>query len=510
MHLHRASSFRVGLERDPPSRGVHIRPHQLRVLHLDEEPLRVGLSHEVLRPLVPPQGCSTALANRSRSCRYSAIARSVLSSGHEISRSPSCVARAATWQSSSSSSRLQPARPADGDINEQTHVDMASTVRGGCAGPYVRQTPERVGPARTVFGGRTRALRVGSMGLSAEASYVCDSVSLGKRCWRSSRVYQRKGLRQPSGFCAFGTSRRRARAPRRRWVASACSVACSVRSMSSAAVDRDEFRRRVDDAVLVLFALVAEGLGWATTALLDQDVERAGQVIADDHGIDMRCEELTALVKERLAGGAAFDPDELESLIAVLQIVPELERSADLAEHIAQRALRGVGGIVSPRGRGLIQSMGDVGVRMWRTAATAYRQRSRDASFQLAEADDELDVLATSLVNEGVAEGADPQLAADLALVARFYERLGDHAVNLARRVDEMAAPRRLTPVQKMLHRADCFRPQERRAAAFGACSVGSHVSDSCRPTTASSSCSKPRQQTPATARMSCASSPLR
>jgi predicted phosphate transport protein (TIGR00153 family) len=221
--------------------------------------------------------------------------------------------------------------------------------------------------------------------------------------------------------------------------------------MSSAAVDRDEFRRRVDDAVLVLFALVAEGLGWATTALLDQDVERARQVIADDNGIDMRCEELTALVKDRLASGVTFDPDELENLIAVLQIVPELERSADLAEHIAQRALRGVGGIVSVRGRGLIQSMGDVGVRMWRTAATAYRQRSRDASFQLTEADDELDALATSLVNEGVTEGADPQLAADLALVARFYERLGDHAVNLARRVDEMAAPRRLTPAQKML-----------------------------------------------------------
>ncbi len=70
--------------------------------------------------------------------------------------------------------------------------------------------------------------------------------------------------------------------------------------MSSAAVDRVDFRRRVDDAVLVLFALVADGLGWATTALLDQDVERARQVIDDDHGIDMRCEELTALVKDRL------------------------------------------------------------------------------------------------------------------------------------------------------------------------------------------------------------------
>ena len=103
--------------------------------------------------------------------------------------------------------------------------------------------------------------------------------------------------------------------------------------------DRDEFRRRVDDAVLVLFALVAEGIGWATTALLDQDVELANQVIAGDRGIDERCEELARLVKERLSG-TRLDPSELENLIAVLQIVPELERSADLAEHIAQRTIR--------------------------------------------------------------------------------------------------------------------------------------------------------------------------
>jgi predicted phosphate transport protein (TIGR00153 family) len=220
--------------------------------------------------------------------------------------------------------------------------------------------------------------------------------------------------------------------------------------MGAAAADRVDFRRRVDDAVLVLFALVTESLGWATTALLDQNVELAHRVIADDRGIDERCEELSALVKEHLAR-VALDPDELENLIAVLQIVPELERSADLAEHIAQRASRGVGGIVSPRGRGLIQSMSDVAVRMWRVSATAYRQRSRDASFQLSEADDELDDLASSLVNDGVAEGVDPQLAADLALVARLYERLGDHAVNLARRVDAMAAPRRMTAAKMIL-----------------------------------------------------------
>ncbi|HEX9547772.1 MAG TPA: DUF47 family protein [Acidimicrobiales bacterium] len=219
-----------------------------------------------------------------------------------------------------------------------------------------------------------------------------------------------------------------------------------------AVADHERFRRRVDDAVLVLFALVTESVGWATAALLDQDVERAQRVIADDRGIDQRCEELTGLLKERLSDGP-LEPEALENLIAVLQIVPELERSADLAEHIAQRTLHGLGGSISARSRGLIQSMSDVAIHMWQVAGTAYHQRSRDAGFQLNEADNELDELASNLVSEGVAAGGDPGIAADLALLARFYERLGDHAVNLARRVDDMAAPRRLTPARVLARR---------------------------------------------------------
>jgi predicted phosphate transport protein (TIGR00153 family) len=232
--------------------------------------------------------------------------------------------------------------------------------------------------------------------------------------------------------------------------------------VAAGANDRNEFRRRVDDAVLVLFALVSETIGWATAALLDQDVERAQQVIEGDRGIDERCEELIGLIKERLLG-TRLNPNELENLIALLQIVPELERSADLAEHIAQRTIGHLGGMISPRSRGLIQSMSEIAVRMWQQAGTAYRQRARDASFRLGDADDELDELATSLVSEGVAQGADPQVAVELALIARFYERLGDHAVNLARRVDAMAAPRRLAGPGSLLPSMAETKPGEKR-----------------------------------------------
>lgn len=216
--------------------------------------------------------------------------------------------------------------------------------------------------------------------------------------------------------------------------------------------ESEEFRQRVDRSVLVLFASIVEGVSWATAALLDQDLETADRVIADDHNIDARCDELIGLIKERLSTTNIAAP-ELEDLVAMLQMVPELERSADLVEHIAQRTRQGLGGSISARSRTLIQSMCDADVRMWQLASTAYAQRSRDLSFRISEADDELDELCVNLLSEGVAGGADPAVAAELALVARFYERLGDHAVNIAKRISAMVAPKRMSPIRALTRR---------------------------------------------------------
>src|SRR5438270_7605808 len=172
--------------------------------------------------------------------------------------------------------------------------------------------------------------------------------------------------------------------------------------MGGAAVDSEVFRERADQGLLVLYALVGESLGWATTALLDEDMVLADQVIASDRDFDERCSELTGLVKDRLSAGP-LEQEELEDLVSLLQMIPELERSADLAEHIAQRAHHGLGGVISPRARGLIQSMCDAGIRMWHLAARAYAERSRDITFELSESDDELDGLSAALLREAAA-----------------------------------------------------------------------------------------------------------
>ena len=130
---------------------------------------------------------------------------------------------------------------------------------------------------------------------------------------------------------------------------------------------------------------------------------------------------------------------DLRFLLSVLRIVPELERSGDLAEHIAQRAARGITGALTPRLRGLIQQMGRVGVQLWQSTAHAYDERDPAAAQRLRELDDELDDLHVSLTSEISSGKLDIPVVIEMALIARFYERLGDHAVNVSAHVRYLA-----------------------------------------------------------------------
>ena len=116
-----------------------------------------------------------------------------------------------------------------------------------------------------------------------------------------------------------------------------------------------------------------------------------------------------------------------------------MERSGDLAEHIAQRAARGLTAELTPRLRGLIEEMGRVGVELWRASCGAYTSRDGTAEPRLRERDDELDDLHVSLTAELASGSLSLPVAIEVALVGRFYERLGDHAVNIAARVRYLA-----------------------------------------------------------------------
>lgn len=194
----------------------------------------------------------------------------------------------------------------------------------------------------------------------------------------------------------------------------------------------------IEGEVRRLFALVREALAGATDALLSQDRAAAERLVAGDRLID----ELTATV-EQLVHHLLVQPDlgraELPYLVAVIQILPELERSADLAEHIAQRAGHGLGRDMSPQSRGIVQRMAEVGLEMWALVADAYVERSAAAAEELDEADEEIDLLHDRITAEVAKGEMAVAVASEVTLIARFYERLGDHAVNLGRRIARLA-----------------------------------------------------------------------
>jgi phosphate transport system protein len=189
----------------------------------------------------------------------------------------------------------------------------------------------------------------------------------------------------------------------------------------------------VDRRIAQLFALVSEALAGATHALLHGEPVAAQAVIDGDRTIDGLTAEVEQLVWDQIdtegPGG-----NRLRRLVGLLLILPELERSADLAEHIAQRAVSSLGAQMSPLSRGIVQRMTEVALEMWSAAADAFASQI-PPRIALGEIDEEIDILHERLTGEVALASMPPAIAAQVTLLARFYERLGDHAVNLARRI---------------------------------------------------------------------------
>jgi phosphate transport system protein len=191
----------------------------------------------------------------------------------------------------------------------------------------------------------------------------------------------------------------------------------------------------VDSLMVRMFALVSEGLAAATEAFLLGDRAIARDVVAGDRDLDDLQLLVEELVERRLAHGRPAEPREVRLLISILRIAPELERSGDLIEHIALRTPQRLTDGLTPRARGLLADMGSLASTLWSGAADAYVDRDPARVDQLRIQDDALDDLHVEFTAELAKGETSIAEAIELGLIARFYERLGDHAVNVARRI---------------------------------------------------------------------------
>ena len=204
---------------------------------------------------------------------------------------------------------------------------------------------------------------------------------------------------------------------------------------------RREFQRQLDaiDAkVITLLDLLAADLARATPALPDGSAEVV-KVLAE-HGlvVDLLGPEIEKLTKTAILLQAPVAWD-LRFLLCVLRILPELERSHHLVVQLASRASHIRSQDLSPRSRELVEQMGNLVYDMWQRTADSWYQRDHTAAAELAERDSEMDELHASLVAE-LSSGCVPlAVTIEMTLMAPLYERLSEHAVNIAGQVIHIA-----------------------------------------------------------------------
>jgi len=204
---------------------------------------------------------------------------------------------------------------------------------------------------------------------------------------------------------------------------------------------RSGFHNELDsirEAIAKLSAGVTEAIPRATEILLAQDLEGAEYMILGDDEVDTKALELEERCYAVLALQSPVATD-LRRVVSALRIIAEVERSADLAVNICKAARRIYGHRLDPRLRGIVQKMGDQAHKLFKEATESYLTSDAMRAAALDDMDGYLDDLQRQFV-QGIFEShsgdkIELQVAVQLAVVARFYERIGDHAVNIGERV---------------------------------------------------------------------------
>ncbi len=210
-------------------------------------------------------------------------------------------------------------------------------------------------------------------------------------------------------------------------------------------MESSEIRSQLDERLTLIQAdlvemieTVATRVGEVTSAMLEGDIESADRLIAGDDEIDLlslRVEEgcVETLIREQPVAS------DLRFVVAAIHMNSDVERSGDLVANIAKAVGRLQGAHPDHHVRDLVARMSSEAQTLLRRASESFVTRDAELAASIDELDDLLDDLHYRYIQHVIADARrgdlDPQQSLQLALVGRFYERIGDHAENIGERV---------------------------------------------------------------------------
>ena len=195
----------------------------------------------------------------------------------------------------------------------------------------------------------------------------------------------------------------------------------------------EEHLSELKDKVLAMAVNAENSIDLAMTALKNRDMDLARLVIEGDDVIDEQERQIEADCIELIALQQPMAAD-LRLISMVLKMITDIERIADHSSDISEITLR-LGGEEPVKPLVDIPKMADIARAMVHRAIRAYVANNLNMALAVCRQDDEVDALfAKVVVDLSLMMKADPAVvdrAIDLIFIAKYLERVGDHATNI-------------------------------------------------------------------------------
>lgn len=196
----------------------------------------------------------------------------------------------------------------------------------------------------------------------------------------------------------------------------------------------DRQLKELNNEMIDMGAMIEAAIEKAVSALVNQDVEKAKEAVKGDDVINHQEKNIENLCLKLLLQQQPVARD-LRQISAALKMVTDMERIGDHAADISEITIALAS---QPYVKKLehIQEMAKETMQMIVKAVDAFVEKDKEKAIAVMQQDDVVDDLFDTvkkeligLIHENPENG---EQAADLLMVAKYFERIGDHATNIS------------------------------------------------------------------------------
>jgi len=191
---------------------------------------------------------------------------------------------------------------------------------------------------------------------------------------------------------------------------------------------------KLDELLIEMGALIEKAIATAIGALERQDAAQAAQAIAFDDEIDQKEKDIESLCLKLLLQQQPVAKD-LRLISSALKMITDMERIGDQAADISEITLT-LSGTPYIKKLEHIPSMADATAKMVTDSIDAFVKKDLALAQAVIDGDDRVDELFDTVKNDLIglirADSDNGEQAIDFLMIAKYFERIGDHAANIA------------------------------------------------------------------------------